>query len=72
MWLYVPERELEVGWVSTLHKRQIRVSNFSPQCPALYPFGMSICRLALCDETTLFFVRKTITSNYRNGSEFAH
>lgn len=57
MWLCVPESEQEVGWVSTLHKRQIRVSNFSLQCPAPYPFGMSICRLALCREARLFYVR---------------
>lgn len=47
-----------MGWVAALHKRQIRVSNFSLQCPALYPFGMSIRRLALCKEATVFLVRK--------------
>lgn len=46
MWLCVPESALEVGRVSALHKRQIRVSNFSLQCPALRPFGASVCRLA--------------------------
>lgn len=71
MWLSVPESEREVGWVSTLHKRQIRVSNFSLQCPALYPFGMSIRRLVLCKKkkkkkVTVFLVRKKpLTANSR-------
>lgn len=73
MWLCVPESEREVGWVSTLHKRQIRVSNFSLQCPALYPFGMSMRRLALCKEAAVFLVRKNpqqpITENAGEGEQ---
>lgn len=66
MWLSVPESEREVGWVSTLHKRQIRVSNFSLQCPALYPFGMSIRRLVLCKKSHgVPCEEKTLTANSR-------
>lgn len=72
MWLCVPESEREVGWVSTLHKRQIRVSNFSLQCPALYPFGMSIRRLALCKEATVFLVRKKHNSQLQKTSARLH
>lgn len=65
MWLCVSDSELEVGWVSILHKRQIRVSNF-PCCALL-------CTLLICSFLPLLrshsVLCKIIISDYRDAGE---